>query len=422
MKRKLAAAAAATLLATTACGGNSAGKDEESLTYWSMWEENEPQAQVLKSAFAGFAKATGIKVNAQWQGREVQQKLVPVLRSGDVPDLVDQDGNKSWAPFADAGQARDLSAVYAAQVPGEGRTVSEVGARKYQDLVKGKNGKPYMVPYEVIAVGLFYDGATHTEPPPATWDDFVAQLDKLKAAGRQPLAVDGDIGGYTAMWLVELITREMGDGTLLRMAQDKTGASWHDPKVLSALKKAESLAKGGYFLDGSFGSKFPAMQEKWASGASDFLLMGTWVSSETKKSVKPGFVYRSFPFPGISGTRSVRTSLIGFGIPERAAHAEAAEKFIAYFMKKDVLSGIATTALNITPRPDIPAPEPVADLAEALADAPTVPYFDGADVLPNYPVEVFTPLATELLSGKASAEEFVQKIKDAQVQYWKKQG
>lgn len=91
-------------------------------------------------------------------------------------------------------------------------------------------------------------------------------------------------------------------------------------------------------------------------------------------------------------------------------------------MKKDVLSGIATTALNITPRPDIPAPEPVADLAEALADAPTVPYFDGADVLPNYPVEVFTPLATELLSGKASAEEFVQKIKDAQVQYWKKQG
>lgn len=416
------------LLLLSACGGGPATPDApeaKSFTYWSMWEENEPQAQVLKSALDSFGKESGVKIKVEWQGRKVQQKLTPALRGGDVPDLVDQDGNKTWAPLAAAGQTRDLSGVYAAQVPGEGRTVAEVGPGKYQDLVKGADGKPYMVPYEVIAFGLFYNGAAHPDiaaKPPVTWEEFTATLDRLKAGGRRPLAVDGDIGDYDAMWLVDLITRELGDGSFLKAASDKSAAAWDDPKVLSALGRAEKLAKGGYFVDGSFGSKFPAVQEKWAAGKADFLLMGTWAPSETQKSAGPAFTYRSFPFPSVGGAQSVRTSLIGFGIPKRAAHPELAEKFIAYFMKKDVLSGISAKALNITPRPDIAAPEPVADLAKALSTMPTAPWFDGADGLPNYSVEVFSPVATKLLSGKVAAADAVKELKDLQVKYWAKQG
>lgn len=43
------------------------------LTYWSMWNEDEPQGQVMKSAIADFEAANpNISVNVVWNGRDVR--------------------------------------------------------------------------------------------------------------------------------------------------------------------------------------------------------------------------------------------------------------------------------------------------------------------------------------------------------------
>jgi raffinose/stachyose/melibiose transport system substrate-binding protein len=420
----LALCAAALVAIPAGCGGGG-GKagGATQFTYWSMWEQQEPQAKVIQRAIDKFSKETGVTVKVEWQGRKVVQKLIPALRGGDVPDLVDQDANSIRAAMVNSRVHRDLSGVFAAQVPGEGRTVSDVGPGRYRSLVNDASGKPFLLPYEVIGYGLFFNGAAHQDlvaQPAATWADFMLALDAAKAAGRAPLAVDGDIGSYVAMWTVNVLTRELGAGKVRELASDRTGAAWSDPRVIAALQKVEKLARGGYFAAGSFGSKFPAMQEKWAAGQADFLLMGTWAPSETSKSAAAGFRYRSMPFPTIGSDDTVQAAVIGFAIPGKATHASAAEKFLAYFMAKEQLSGIATTALNITTRPDIPAPTQVTDLATALSTRPLAAFYDGIDTIGTYTAEVFEPVNTPLLAGKLTANQFAAQIKDKQSEYWKK--
>src|SRR5438105_1949340 len=110
-------------LALAACGsgtGSAAAGAGGEFTYWSMWQEKEPQAQVIKAAIESFTKDTGVKVKVEWQGREVMKKLTPSLRTKAVADLVDQSMGQLGNGLANAGQSADLTSVYNLEVPGEG--------------------------------------------------------------------------------------------------------------------------------------------------------------------------------------------------------------------------------------------------------------------------------------------------------------
>ena len=63
--------------------GQQESADEVNLVYWSMWNETEPQAMVLKKAIADFEdKNPGVKVDVQWNGREIRKTLQPALDAG----------------------------------------------------------------------------------------------------------------------------------------------------------------------------------------------------------------------------------------------------------------------------------------------------------------------------------------------------
>ena len=64
---------------------------EQSIVYWSMWEENEPQADVIKEAAEDYEAATGISVEIEWKGREIQSLIEPALDAGEQIDLFDDD-------------------------------------------------------------------------------------------------------------------------------------------------------------------------------------------------------------------------------------------------------------------------------------------------------------------------------------------
>ena len=57
------------------------------------------------------------------------------------------------------------------------------------------DGKQYGVPWDVGMVGFWYNKDLFAKAgitaPPATWDDFLADVAKLKASGVTPLAIAG---------------------------------------------------------------------------------------------------------------------------------------------------------------------------------------------------------------------------------------
>jgi raffinose/stachyose/melibiose transport system substrate-binding protein len=144
---------------------------------------------------------------------------------------------------------------------------------------------------------------------------------------------------------------------------------------------------------------------------------GSYVTSEVAKQIPPSWKFGSILPPG---AKSPDVSLFGFSVPKKAKNSTAAEKFIAFFLQKKEVAGMATTAQNLTPRTDIPAPAALADAQQSLG-APTVRLaFDG--VAGDWPAKVLDENYLDLWHGRTTAAQFVAKCKADQVTYWKTQG
>lgn len=424
----LAGATLAVVLAGCAQGASNDGEGggdgaTGTLTYWSMWEADEPQAEILKTAIADFTEETGIEVDVEWQGRSVLTKVAPTIRGGGAPDLVDQDSNQLYATLADA--YVDLADVYEAEIPGEDLTVGEPGVEDVAPTDPQGDGQ-YAVPYEVLGYGIHYNGATLPDvaaSPPETFEDFVAVLDELKASGRQPLALDASVGFYQSLWTVTALQNVLGVDGFTELVEDETGGKWSDPGTMEALEQIEALGAGGYFVDGSFGSKFPAIQEKWAAGESDFIMNGTWLPSEVKNSVTGEWEWHQLPWPGDGDQGTVLTATIGFSVPATAENPDAAKEFIAHFLKKEYQEALVADTNNLVPRTDIEPPAVLADFRQAMSDGDAQPVMgDVKKLYPTYAAEVFEPLNLELLKGSLTAADFAERIADAQSKYWATQG
>lgn len=417
------------VLLASACGsdgGSGEGGLGGEMTYWSMWQEDEPQAKVLKQAVKDFEAKTGTEVEVEWQGREVTQKLAPLLRSGEVPDLVDQAVGPISATLGTTGQATDLASVYDEKIPGGRGTVGDSGVGRYQDLAT-VNDTTVMVPYQALAYGLWFDAATHpelTDDPPKTLGDLSAYFAQRDAEGEKPVAIDGDYGFARALWLNTVIMRHIGAENFSELVEDETGEGWNDPKVREAVEYVGGLAEKDSFLEGSFGTKWPAQQERFAKGEGDVLFMGSWFPQEVSGSAGEDFEFSGFTLPeGPAGEPPVQTDVIGFAVPEAAANVEAAEAFIAFTLQEKYQKRLADEAGVIPVRGDVDASPALTPLADALKEREPVALFDGVpSAHPTYLAEVLNPASLGLMTGKTGAEDFLKKIRAAQVEYWKKNG
>ncbi|OKH96892.1 hypothetical protein AMK13_40320 [Streptomyces sp. CB02056] len=419
-----AATAVALALGAVACGSGSEGgaKAAGSFTYWSMWRADEPQAKVLKAAIDDFTATTGAKVDVTWAGRDIAKKIGPAIAANRAPDLWDESDDKVYGTTAAAGQALDLSPVLQLRVPEEDVPVSQVLPAKYFDMLpKDPSGSNhYVIPYEVVTNAMFYNAAdpaiTAAMPsPPTDWAGLLKACDALKAAGKACVASEGEDPWSNALYFDYLLD---GAGVnVARLAADRTGATWDDPAVLGAARQVEQLVRGGHLIEGYDATKYPAQETNWAGGKAAFYMDGNYVTAEVAKQVPPGWRTASMLPPG---AKTPDAGLFGFAIPKRARNAAAAQKFIAFFLQKKHLSGISTTAGNLTPRGDVPAPAELADVQKAL-EAPTVRLaFDG--VAGSWLPKVLNENYLDFWHGRTTADRFVAKCKADQVTYWQTQG
>jgi raffinose/stachyose/melibiose transport system substrate-binding protein len=387
-----------------------------------MWKKSEPQAHVLSKAIHGFEETTGIQVNVQWQGRHVLTKVTAALHGGNVPDLVDQGYGPLKSLFVPNKQYTDLTSVYNMTIPGESQTVRQVIPKKLNRLTKTSNGEQFQVPYEITPYGVWYNQnrlPNLSKHAPTTWHQFTDFLAKRKAQGKHPLALGASMPDYVNLWVATVLARTLGPNGLDQLVADKNASSWKNPAVSNALDKLAALVKHGYFVPGYASSQYPAVENEWVRGHADLLYLGSWLPSETSPNAKPGFKYAVFNFPKLSGNQKVPITTFGFVVPKDAQHKTAAEKFIAYFMNKQRLSGISSVAKNITPRTDIPAPPALAGFQPMIHKHGVTIVFAGLHATePDYMLKIFDPLSVKLMTGQITVPQFISKIQRQQKQYW----
>jgi raffinose/stachyose/melibiose transport system substrate-binding protein len=180
--------------------------------------------------------------------------------------------------------------------------LNEAGVGLYQ-----VDGKQYGVPYNLGMVGFWYNTALFEKAgitePPATWDEFLADVEKLKAAGITPIAV-GEKDKWPGMfWWANLALRIAGKDAMAQAGED---GSFDSEGFVKAGEELQRLIDMEPFQDGFLAAPWDGAGGEAAvmgNGRAAMDLMGQWApftfaaNAKDEKAPKVGW----FPFPTVDG-------------------------------------------------------------------------------------------------------------------------
>lgn len=280
---------------------NTDNSNKKKIVYWSMWNEVEPQGQVIKEAINDYMKKyDDIVVEVNWNGREIRKTLQPALDNNQEIDLWDEDLERTirnWGKYALA-----LDDYVANSYDNtDGKPYQDVVMKSLLDLSKtySEDGKIYAIPYQPFTFLIMYNkdhfakaGITKT---PETWNEFKEVCAKLKAAGFIPLTVDD---AYVDILYGYQVARYKGSDWVKSLVLD---GLWDDPTVLRAARDWEEIYKLGYLSPNVAGNKFPQGQQEIANGEVSMYLNGTWLVNEVMPTTGPDFPWGQFAYPTVPG-------------------------------------------------------------------------------------------------------------------------
>lgn len=158
---------------------------------------------------------------------------------------------------------------------------------------------------------------------PATWDEFFAAAEKLKAAGITPIAMGGAEGWEMAHTFEDILASTMGaDGYRQLWTGER---AWTDPGVTQALETFKKVLT--YANPDRAAYSWPAAVDLVIQGKAAFHIMGDWANGEfTAKGKVAGVDYSWAPVPGTQGIFVGLSDM--FALPKAAKNKENARAWI----------------------------------------------------------------------------------------------
>jgi raffinose/stachyose/melibiose transport system substrate-binding protein len=294
--------------ATDASSGESVEID-----WWHIQNNDPGKADWQAMADAYTAEHPNVKIKITVLENEAFKAAIQTnIQAGDIPDLFQSWGGGGLRDQVAAGVVRDVSDE-AAPFIGD---LSEGAVKLYQ-----VDGKQYGVPYNQGMVGFWYNKDLFTKAgitaPPATWDELLQDVQKLKDAGITPIAVGAGDKWPAHFWYSYLMVRLGGADAMNQIAADN---NFSVPNVIDAGKKVADLVALSPFQEGFLGAKWDAPDGEsgtMASGGAAMDLMGQWAPGAFKNQagIDPDqdlpFELGWFPFPSVDGGAGLPTD--GFG-------------------------------------------------------------------------------------------------------------
>jgi raffinose/stachyose/melibiose transport system substrate-binding protein len=236
-------------------------------------------------------------------------KLATSIQSGQIPDLFQSWGGGIMAAQADAGALKDITAAVAPW-----KDTINAGALS----IYAYKGVQYGVPWDMGMIGVWYNKALFTKAgiaaPPTTWDEFLADVTKLKTAGIVPLAIAGkDKWPSMHLWTY-LILRTAGADVLQKMVQS---GDWNTDACKSAGAQVVKLNALDPYQPGYKGATYDNEAAAVGNGLAAMEVMGQWApgvqaaDSTTKKGLGSDLGW--FPFPAVTGGAGAATDGVGGG-------------------------------------------------------------------------------------------------------------
>jgi raffinose/stachyose/melibiose transport system substrate-binding protein len=278
---------------------------------WWHISKDDPGKTLFKGiADAYMAAHPNVTINITVLENEAfKTKLTTQMQSGTPPDLFQSWGGGTMAAQADAGMLKDITADVAPW-----KDTVNAGAMS----IYSYNGKQYGVPWDMGMIGFWYNKALFTKAgiaaPPTTWDEYVADVSKLKAIKVAPLAIAGkDMWPSMHLWTY-LVLRIGGSDALQQMIQS---GDWNTDACKAAGDAVLKLNALNPYQSGYKSATYDNEAAAVGNGQAAMELMGQWapgvqVADSTSKQGL-GSDLGWFAFPAVTGGAGAATDGVGGG-------------------------------------------------------------------------------------------------------------
>ena len=195
---------------------------------------------------------------------------------------------------------------------------------------------------------------------------------------------------------------------------------WDDPAVLEAAKAIEDLAKRGFYDENISSMQFPEAQQNFVlNNKVAMYLNGTWMPNEVQRTANKDFEWGQFRFPEVKGGKDnidhLAFSSYGIGINKDTTEEErkAAFEFAVFVNTKSFDKQMADKAKALPVDPKTEYPKDLKDM-EPIFKGMEDGYISQTAIKDNADLEpIIQSAVIKLISGKSTAEEFIEEIKNA---------
>jgi raffinose/stachyose/melibiose transport system substrate-binding protein len=308
------AAAGAGLL--SACGGNDddKGSDNKKATVkWWHISTAEPGLSTYKGLADSFHAANPdvtIEITVL-ENEAFKSKLKTINNPADYPDIFQSWGGGVLKEQLDAGLVKDITS-------GASSYISNI--TKTSQVPYTIDGKLYGLAYNAGMVGFWYNTALFAKAGitafPSTWEDLLAAIPKLKAAGVTPISIAAKDKWPVHFYWSYLAMRIGGLDLIPNAVKNKDFSA---PEFVQASKELQKLAALEPFEKGYADVAYTTGQENDAAfmgnGLCAMELMGQWAPStqasfSTDKKGQ-GDKMKFAPFPTVAGGKGKVTEIFG---------------------------------------------------------------------------------------------------------------
>lgn len=293
----------------------------------------------------------GIHINMQFLENEAYKaKLTTLLQSDAAPDIFFSWGGGVLTEQAKAGVLRPIEGALSEEMKA---AVGQAGISAFT-----RDGHVYGIAQDVSEVVLWYNKKLFTQAGVdpaslATWDGFLAAVQKFKDAGITPLAVGAKDKWPAHFWWSKLVVRLAGKDAFDAASRGE-GDGFAGAPFVKAGEMFLQLAAMQPFQEGFLAAAYGDASGYFGDGKAAMHLMGDWdygamKDNSASKAGIPDEDLGILPFPTIEGGAGDPTDtlggLSGYILSKNAS--DEAVKFLEYYSSKDVQSRFAEKAFHI---------------------------------------------------------------------------
>ena len=365
------------------------------------------------------AQHPGVKVEVKYLENEAFKAKLPTMLQSDNsrPSLFYSWGGGVMDAQAKAGYLKDITADVASVEANLSPTA--VNAFKV-------DGKAVGVPWDTGEVVFYYnkklfEKAGVKAEDIKTWDDFLAAVKKLKAAGITPISVGAGEKWPMHFYYSYLVMRIGGEHALADAKAGKDGG-FKNPTFVEAGKRLRELAALEPFQPGYLSTKHAELTGVFADGKAAMDLMGEWLigmQASTSASGKglPEDDIGIMSFPTVAGGKGKATDTLGgvhAFLVTKTAPPEAVD-FLKFFSQEKYAKEAAETGAYIPVYKGMEAyiKDPlVKQIADNLAKTTYHQNFFDQDLGPSVG-RVVNDVSVAVAAGQMTPEAAAAAIQDA---------